>query len=314
VNSAIIQVSRDTLSSHARSFKWAAFFLPPDRRDDAALLYTLCRLIDDMADEAPNVETARAQLGALRNLLEGGESQGLVEAETVAVVQAFNEMALRRGVDVSGVFELIEGVESDLGNVAFKDDVELLRYCYRVAGVVGLLMCPILGVTDSNAKAHAIDLGVGMQLTNICRDVSEDAVRRRVYLPSDRLERHGVTSQEILDGTANVEGVSAVVSELLEMAERYYESAGLGMDYIPARSRLAILVASRLYRGIGVKLLQRGGNPFEGRVWVSSLAKMGWILNALAFFFARALRQGVSPRHDSRLHAPLRGLPGVQTG
>lgn len=308
----VIEMSRQSLSTHARSFRWGAFFLAEDQRDDAALLYALCRLIDDLADDAPDAEVASVQLNELRRLLEGQ----CVEVSTLhpdvgPLVTAFLNMAKRRGLDVRCVFELIDGVESDLGDVCFQDDTELLRYCYRVAGVVGLMMCPILGVTDQEAQAHAIDLGVAMQLTNICRDVLEDAGRGRVYLPAERLRLAGTSSQDVLAGKDCSLAVKRVVTDLLQMAESYYTSANVGMDYIPARSRFAILVASRLYRGIGRKILFTNHNPLTGRVWVSGLGKVVWVLIALWAFFSRLFFRS-STSHNRQLHTPLRGLPGIQ--
>lgn len=308
----VIEMSRQSLSTHARSFRWGAFFLAEDQRDDAALLYALCRLIDDLADDAPDVHVASMQLGQLRELLLG---HPLVEStlgdDVAPLVHAFLDMAKRRGLDVSCVFELIDGVESDLGVVCFQDDTELLRYCYRVAGVVGLMMCPILGVTDADAQAHAIDLGVAMQLTNICRDVLEDAHRGRVYLPAERLLAKGVTSQDVLNGSDCGVAVKSVVQDLLQMAESYYSSANVGMDYIPARSRFAILVAARLYRGIGRKILTQDHNPLAGRVWVSGPGKMVWVVIAVLAFFSRFFVRS-STSHNRQLHTPLRGLPGIQ--
>lgn len=303
----IVRLSRQTLSKHARSFRWAAFFLAPDQRDDAAILYTICRVIDDMADEAPDADVARAKLAGLRRML-AGEKDALVDEQTGRVVAAFLDMAQRRGLDVQGLYELIEGVESDLGRVIFQSDEDLLRYSYRVAGVVGLLMCPILGVKDPKAMAHAIDLGVGMQLTNICRDVVEDAARGRVYLPAERLRRVGITSESVLNGTADNAALKSVIVDVLELAERYYESAQIGMKFIPARSRFAILVASRLYRGIGLKVLRGNADPTKGRVWVSLPGKIAWICSAVVSFVQPAHE---AESHDQRLHAPLRGLPGV---
>ena len=301
----VVRESRDVLSTHARSFRWASWFLPEDCRDDAAVIYALCRLIDDIADLATDQDSARVELEKLRRELEA-------EEPARPLVSAYRQVAKRRSMDLEYAFQLIEGVLSDLKEVRVSTDEELLRYCYRVAGTVGLMMSAVLGVDDRAAYAHAIDLGVAMQLTNICRDVLEDAQNGRVYLPQTRLEAHGTSHQALIDGTADRAAVARVVQDLLELAEVYYASADHGMSFIPARSRFAIVVASRLYRAIGLKLLENGSDALAGRTWIAWPSKLVWTGVAAAHYFRPHIR-GVraKPRHDSSLHMALQGLPGA---
>ena len=302
----IVVYSRDVLSTHARSFRWASKFLPADGRDDAAIVYAFCRLVDDTADEAQDEEHALVQLELLERELSG-------DRPTRPLVEAFLDVAARRDMDVGSAHELIAGVRSDLGEVRVASDAEFLRYCYRVAGTVGLMMCSILGVTDRTAHPHAIDLGVAMQITNICRDVLEDAERGRVYLPAARLREVGVTQEQLLDGSADPDAVAKVVIDLLHLAESYYASADLGMRYIPARSRLAIVVASRLYRGIGMKLWrERNGDALQGRTWVPWTGKVALVGASMVHFFKpRVIGLSGGVRHDRELHVALQGLPGA---
>lgn len=300
-----VRVSRAVLARHSRSFSWASVFLPEDRRDDAAVVYALCRLIDDAADEAEDAEQAREQLEQIR-----GELGGRREARPL--VAQFLDVAARRRMDIRYAMELIEGVESDLGQVVFEDDRELLRYCYRVAGTVGLMMCAVLDVREREALPHAIDLGVGMQLTNICRDVREDAARGRVYLPAKRLEERGQSSEALMNAMASRGAVAGVVEDLLDLADAYYRSADDGMRYIPTRSRLAIVVASRVYRAIGVRLRSQGSDALAGRTVVGWAGKSAWVARSLAAFAGpRISGVGGYKAHNGRLHEPLRGLPGV---
>ena len=305
MNNAIIEQSRSIMSDKARSFRWAARFLSPEHHDDAAVVYAFCRLVDDTADEAPDLEQAFEGLASLEAQVDG-------EVEADPLMSVFLEVADRRGLELDCARELIAGVRSDLEPVRFADDVELLRYCYRVAGTVGLMMCAVLGVDDPDAWPFAVDLGVGMQLTNISRDVAEDAAMGRCYLPATRLAYHGVTQQEILDGRADRDAVSRVVGELVDMGDVYYASGDLGMRYIPPASRLAILVASRVYRAIGHKLRANGCDAFAGRTVVGLRGKSRESVAALAKF-ARPGILGVAPSrpHDARLHRPLQGLFGA---
>ena len=305
----VVRASRQVLATHARSFRWASKFLPADRRDDAAVVYALCRLIDDTADEATDRDHAAAHLDVLRRELRGG-------LDARPLVGAFLEVAASRDLDVRFALELIAGVESDLGEVLLMTDADLLRYGYRVAGTVGLMMCAVLGVTERDAHAHAIDLGVAMQLTNICRDVLEDAERGRVYLPAERLLAAGISQPALVDDPTDPSlrpGVATVVRDILDLADAYYASADLGMRFIPTRSRLAIVVASRLYRAIGHKLHRRGGDALAGRTWIGAPRKLLLVGASLGSFLSPTLLGlGAAPRHDGQLHAPLAGLPGVR--
>jgi phytoene synthase len=296
--------ARAVLARHARSFRFAGLFLPADRLDTAAVVYAFCRAVDDAVDEAPSLEAAQAEAGALRDELDG-------RAVPRPAVAAFLAVARREGIDVRYAAELVQGVASDaVARLAVTDDDELLRYCYRVAGTVGGLMCGVLGVRDARAVPHAVDLGIGMQLTNICRDVLEDAWRGRAYLPATRLREAGLDADRYVDdvarGTAAAPKTAQVVRALLALADRYYASAEAGMRFIPWRSRLAILVASRVYRAIGTKLLRRGADPLPGRVATSLPEKLLCALAAVVAF----LRPTATP-HDPTLHEALRGLPGA---
>ncbi|MCB9791924.1 MAG: phytoene/squalene synthase family protein [Alphaproteobacteria bacterium] len=299
---ALVAECREVLAQHAKTFRFAALFLPTEARDEAAVLYAFCRLVDDLADEAPDRAQAHAALGQLSEELEGRAPPRPLVAATRDILEA-------RGVGIGPAQQLMIGVLSDLDEVLVADDAELLRYCYRVAGTVGLMMTGVLGVQERAALPHALDLGVGMQLTNICRDVLEDAGRGRVYLPASRLEAEGVSQAALLAGRADPESVARVVRALLQMAESYYASADQGMRYIPLRRRLAILVAGRVYRAIGLKLLRRGGDALAGRVYVPLVGKLAWAARALAVG-ARLALSDARP-HDAALHRALIDLPGA---
>lgn len=299
----IVADSRRVLAEKSRSFHWASKFLPARRRDDAAVVYAFCRRTDDLADEADSRARAEAELASLGEELRG-------EAAPRPIVAGFLDVVDRRELDPTWALELVRGVRSDLGGVRMRTDRELIRYCYRVAGTVGLMMSPVLGVESSRARPHAVDLGVAMQLTNICRDVREDAAVGRTYLPEERLRRAGTSPEELLDGEPDREAVSTVVGDLLDLADDYYESGRAGMQFIPRRSRLAIMVASRIYRAIGVELRARGCDPLEGRTVVGAFGKIRRIGGALADFL-NPFGTGVGLPHDRRLHRALSDMPGT---
>lgn len=305
---------RAVLARHGRSFWLASLFLASDQRDDAALLYAFCREVDDLADETPDPDEARAGLRDVR-----AELAGVRPARSW--VAALLDVANRRQLSMQAVLAVVDGVEGDLDLVRVADDRALMRYCYRVAGAVGLLMSDVIGVQDTAAQPHAVDLGLGMQLTNICRDVLEDAGRGRSYLPATRLKATGTTAAALVAGTSDPRAVTAVVRDLLALAERYYTSAERGMSHIPWRARLAIRVAARVYRRIGRRLLAvHGGNPLHGRVVVPAWEKALVVTGAVAAHivdaflgssgFRASAARGHSPR-DPTLHRHLDQLPGA---
>jgi phytoene synthase len=302
----LLRESRAVLAGQARTFHLASLLLPAAARADAAVVYAFCRLVDDTADLRVDAARAAAELDAL-----AFEVRGLRPPRPL--VAAVRGLALRRGLPLESVLELIEGVRGDLGPVRMADDAELLRYCYRVAGTVGLMMCAVLDVRSAEAAPHAVDLGVAMQLTNIARDVREDAARGRVYLPAARLRAAGVEPDDLARGRAEAAGVARAVAGVLELADRYYASADGGMRDIPARCRPAILVAARVYRAVGMRLRARGCDAMAGRVVVPWHGRLLWGCRAaLAFLRPGILGLTGRPAPDPVLHAPLAGLPGTR--
>ena len=283
-----------TLTFRARSFRWAAAFLSRAQRERVAALYAFCRAVDDVADSDWATPEAQDDLAALQAAL-AAEPNG--EALWPPQYLWFRELCLDCGIEFRAVHDLIIGMISDLGVVRIESDRELVRYCYRAAGTVGLMMCSVLGVRDPRALRHAIDLGIAMQLTNISRDVLEDAEARRVYLPSERLSEYGVSPDDLVDGHADAEAVSLVVDDVLTLAEGYYQSGDSGMRYLPVRARWAILVASRLYRGIGRRLRRRQrSNPLLGRVVVPWFEKLALVSRATVTWLMVTVWPSRTPR------------------
>lgn len=307
----VVVDSRAVLATHARSFRLASLFLPRTCADEAAITYAFCRLADDLADEAPTRAQAVADLTHLRAELEG-------KAPARPIVAAYLDVAHRRRVPTAAAAELLHGLESDLGTVRLADDRALYRYAYRVAGTVGLMMSGVIGVTDPAARAPAVDLGIAMQLTNICRDVLEDAQRDRVYIPASRLAAVGLTPDDLLDtgfvrSRAGRASLSRVVADLLDVAEAAYTRAWHGMHYIPARPRLAILVAGTLYRDIGRRLVRvHGADPMHGRTIVSGLGRLrGVVQGLLTAAHPISWRGPHTGPASSPVHVHLQGLGGA---
>lgn len=271
---AVYAAADGLLARRGHSFHWARRLLSARHAERATRLYGFCRRIDDVADEATDAVTALAALAVIRRALQTGDCD---DAGTADMLQLMRTC----GIDPAVPLELIRGVEGDLGDVRVADMNELLRYCYRVAGTVGLMMTAALDVNTIEALPHAIDLGIAMQLTNICRDVRDDAILGRRYLPAELV---GPLEPAAL--IAPTPAVRATVTDalrmLLDTADRHYVSGEQGLRHLPAGARTGILVAARAYRGIGAVLRERGFDCWSSRAAVSAAGKVAITLRALA--------------------------------
>ena len=235
------------LARCGRSFRLAGRLLPAATLADAAELYAFCRGVDDLADESADPSSARAELLLLRAAVMEGDDKYPPAAPFLALQR-------RCGLDSDAAVALIDTVLSDLGPVRVADEMALLRYAHGAAGTVGLMMCPILNVRAATATTHATDLGIAMQLTNIARDVAEDAMRDRLYLPATWLPA-GLDVTRLHEAS---DGVFSAVRQLLALADQRYRSAELGYRDLPARMRPAIRAAARIYEEIGLRILRHG--------------------------------------------------------
>jgi phytoene synthase len=285
--------ARAILARHGRSFAFAARLLPAVSADCAPRLYAVCRSVDDLADRVGGERAAR-RLAALRRALLRGDAGDPLAAEILA-------LEAERGLDRGAAVALVDGVAGDLGPVRLPDERAMLAYAYRVAGTVGLMMCPVLGVRDGRARRHAVDLGIAMQLTNIARDVAEDAAAGRRYLPGTWIDAAPVRIAE--PDHALAREIRGAVLRLLDLAERYYASGAAGYGHLPVRARPGIAAAASIYRAIGTELRRRGGDAHAGRARVSAPRKTLLAAGAL-----RALAARPAPVHDPELHRPLAGL------
>jgi phytoene synthase len=255
------------LARGGRSFRLAGRLLPGDTLEDAAALYAFCRGVDDLADESANKGQAQAGLLALRQALLSGDSGH-------APARPFLALQERCGVSARPAATLIDTVLGDLRPVRLTDEAALLDYAYGAAGTVGEMMCAVLGVPTAQALPYAVDLGMAMQLTNIARDVVEDAARGRLYLPATWLPSN-------IDVAAVAERPDAVfpaVRHLLARADRLYRSGEHGYQLLPKRVRPAIQAASRLYEEIGSRILRSGpGYLAAGRCVVPMPRKLALV-------------------------------------
>lgn len=258
----------EILSRQGKSFAFAGKLLPRDARDDAAVLYAWCRRADDAVDVGPE-ETRLERLSLLRREL-GSVYDGEPQRDTLA--RAFQGVVQRRAIPKSYPSALLDGMESDLGDVRLATYSDLTLYAYRVAGVVGLMMCHVLGLRDQRALVNAAHLGIAMQITNICRDVREDWERGRLYLPAELLNEVGLSSLATELGRElsprHRERLAHAVKSLLSLADSYYRSADRGLPALPERAAWAIRSARLIYAAIGAELRRKNHDVFAARAVV----------------------------------------------
>ena len=292
-------VARQVIAQHSKSFALASRLLGPRVRDQAAVIYTWCRRADDAVDEDHGGHAAIELLD--RELASAYEDRAVDP-----VLAAFGAVARERELPILYPRELLAGMAMDVEGVTYGTLEQLITYAWRVAGVVGLMMTHVFGLSDDDAVIHAAHLGIAMQLTNICRDVGEDWQRGRLYLPDELLAQYGA------GGLANELGkplpasartpVAATMTELLALADRYYRSGDRGVAALPWRAGLAVRAARRVYSAIGRKIA-RDGFELGRRAVVPGSTKLALVATS----FARSTL--AAPRHlGQRYHIPRRTL------
>ena len=294
-----------TLKRNGKSFWFASLFLPRQVAADAARLYAFCRTMDDLADVAVTPES-KATLSQVRGDLQSGVT-------SIPAVQDFLALASQYRLPCEAAQYLIATfIQDATTELHLEEEDQLVRYCYGVAGTVGLMMSPILGAHRRQASEAAIHLGIAMQMTNIARDVLEDAKHHRRYLPGSWVQH--LTAQQILDASNSSashkrEFVASAVLRLLDLADCYYASASLGFTSIPPRARRGIEIAAAVYREIGTVLRRKHCAWWHGRVRVSLPRKL-WI--ALQVYLGQSPIQRLrAPARVDSLSQPLAGLPGA---
>lgn len=220
---------KEKAAASGSSFYYSFLFLPKAKRQAIIALYAFCREVDDIADECKDVSVARIKLAWWRTEiahLYAGKPQHPVSK---ALAEAINRYRL----DEEHFLEIIDGMEMDLDQNRYADFKQLQLYCYRVASVVGLLSVQIFGFKDRKTLKYAHDLGMALQLTNIIRDVGEDARRNRIYLPLDELKKFGVTEAQILNSQGS-DKIKELLEFQIERAETFYDRA---LRELPAEDR-----------------------------------------------------------------------------
>ena len=290
---ADLAACRQLLRQHARSFHAASLLLPRRVREPASVLYGFCRLADDAVD----VHGGRGDaIALLRQRLDRAYAdRPLPTAADRALAWVLQAHAMPRALPE----QLLEGLAWDAEGRRYETLDELLHYAARVAGSVGAMMAVLMGARSPAALARACDLGVAMQLTNIARDVGEDARMGRLYLPRQWLRQAGMAPNAWLAAPTHSAALAGVVERLLQEADDLYGRAEAGINLLPADCRPGIRAAARLYAAIGHQVRRQGCNAVQRRAAVPPLRK-AWLL-ACAAWPGPWLR---APRHAQVLQVP----------
>ena len=248
------------LSIYAKSFNWAGFFLPKHTYQNCSKLYSFCRILDNIADDQDTISNKEQKFKDFKELY-------LKNTSNNSIVEDMKELEKNYDISKNIINDLFDGIESDIKEtVKFKSEKDLLLYSYRVAGTVGLMMAKILGVKTITSLKAAINLGVAMQLTNISRDVIEDSINNRFYI------HHSMDD----------------IKSTIKISEVFYDNSFYSIKEIPINLRFAILVARRVYRKIGHKIMKI--NSFEayknsGKIYVNNLEKVLETVYSIYDFF-----------------------------
>ena len=253
------------------SFYYSFLFLPPDRRRAITALYAFCREVDDVVDECADTQLAHTKLGWWRleigKLFDGSPDH--------PVTKALQPHLGAFGISAERLNEIIAGMEMDLTQTRYLDFTGLERYCYHVAGAVGLLAAGIFGYSDRRTLDYARDLGTAFQLTNIIRDVGEDARKNRIYLPMDELKKFEVPASDILQAKYS-DNFRELMAFQARRAESFYEKALQSLPAGDRRSQRAGLIMAAIYRATLAEIEREGYKVLTQRTKLTPLRKL-WI-------------------------------------
>ncbi|MBK1647860.1 phytoene/squalene synthase family protein [Rhabdochromatium marinum] len=268
---------RKLLSNGSKSFYAASFFLPKRLREPATALYAFCRLADDAIDDNP--DDHQVALAGLRDRLDRAyRGQPINDPADRAFAGAIERFDIPRALPEA----LLEGFEWDAEGRVYQDLSGVYAYSARVAAAVGGMMAAIMGVRSASVLARACDLGTAMQISNICRDVGEDARNGRIYLPLDWMREAGLDPEAWLQRPVFNDAIGDIVKRLLDKADELYQRAEAGIAKLPSACRPGIYAARLLYAEIGQEIVRNGYDSISQRAFVSPARKLTLLGRAMA--------------------------------
>lgn len=265
------QYCQNKTAESGSSFYYSFMFLSRERRRAITALYAFCREVDDVVDECSDENVARTTLAWWRSqvaAIYSGTPQHPVAQALVPIVKQFK-------LPQEHLLEIIDGMEMDLNQHQYADFKSLQLYCYRVASVVGLLAAEIFGYTDRKTLKYAHDLGIALQLTNIIRDVGEDARRGRIYLPQDEMAQFGVHTRDVLNAL-ETDNFNKLMQFQIERAQNYYNIALTELPSVDRKAQRTGLIMATIYRATLEEVVHTGCHVLRERVSLPPLRKI-WL-------------------------------------
>ena len=293
-NDADMSECRQLLRHGSHSFFAASLLLPAEYRQPITALYAFCRVADDAVDLADDPRRGLDSLYRRLNDIYAGKP------DNTAVDRAFAKVVREHRIPYPLPAALLEGFEWDVSGRRYHTLSETYAYCARVAGTVGAMMAMLMGVRQAAVLSRACDLGVAMQLTNIARDVGEDARAGRVYLPLNLLHANGVNVDAWMSSPDFNGGIRLSVREILDIADGLYQRAESGIGQLPAGVRPAIFAARSIYAEIGREIERRQYDSVNQRAVVRSRRKLRLLATAVRKACSRQQRDGSPPLKETR--------------
>ncbi|KFI08667.1 15-cis-phytoene synthase CrtB [Massilia sp. BSC265] len=281
MSEALMDHATRTIEVGSKSFAAAARLFDPATRRSVLMLYAWCRHCDDVVDGQElgfNVAASAPHDAAAKLAVLADQTRRAYLGEPMRdpAFAAFQEVALRHRIDPRFALDHLAGFAMDVQETHYETIEDTLRYCYHVAGVVGLMMASIMGAHDPRVLDRACDLGLAFQLTNIARDIVEDARMGRCYLPAQWLREAGIPPSALAEPRHRAQ-LAQVAARLVDHAEPYYDSASEGIAALPLRSAWAIASARNVYRQIGIEVKRRGPHAWDERAGTTKATKL-WLL------------------------------------
>ena len=292
-NSKDLKECYDIIEKGSHSFYAASKVLPKKIRDSAIVLYSFCRIVDDSIDETTSKDKALKELFKRLDAVYEERPEDNPSDRCFSILVKFYEMPKQLPL------ALLEGMDWDTREKEYKTLSELRAYCARVASTVGVMMCVLMRVRDKDILARACDLGVAMQLTNIVRDIGEDARNGRLYIPLDWMAKYGLDRRQFLKNPATSKELGQIAKKLLEEARRLYKRSESGLFGLPTSCQPGIYAARYIYEGIGKHIEAVQYDSINRRAKTSRGEK----ITLLAFSFLKTLTSKISPV-SAVVHAP----------
>ncbi|MEN2494129.1 MAG: 15-cis-phytoene synthase [Hyphomicrobiaceae bacterium hypho_1] len=283
----LVKFSQERIEKGSKSFTAAARLFPQETRSSVYMLYAWCRHCDDIIDgqylghedtyrEVPIGIDAQAAVEALAYKTQRA-CAGYADEPVFRGLAAITE---KHSIPEKYPLDLIAGFKMDTEGYRYVTINDTLKYCYHVAGVVGIIIAMIIGTKERVALERACDLGIGFQLTNIARDIVQDHMRNRIYIPQNWLEEAGLMQTSMIEPQNRVL-LAKVVRRLLDTSEIYYQSAKCGLAHLPFRSAWAVGTALKVYRTIGLEVRRRGSHAWDKKISTNGITKFGGTVSGL---------------------------------